>query len=61
MRALFVGVVMATFTVAFVGCSKKIDWDSQNAVRYDKARDGDPKPMGGPGKGKKGAGGVAAP
>ena len=60
MRALLVGVMLATFAAAFVGCSKKIEWDPKSTVGYDKSRDGVPTPKAA-GKGKKGGGGVAAP
>jgi hypothetical protein len=61
MRVMAALLLTAFCAATFAGCSKKVDWDSQSAVKYDKARDGNPVPKGGPGKGKKGAGGVVAP
>jgi hypothetical protein len=65
MRALLSSlVVTAVVLAALPGCSKKIELDPKTTVGYDKARDGEPKTMGGPvgkpgGKGK--GGGIMAP
>ena len=64
MRALLPSLVLAALVAAFTGCSKKIDFDPKTTVGYDKARDGEPKTMGGPvggASGKKKGGGIMAP
>ena len=67
MRTMLVGVfLVAAFGFGLAGCSSKNpQLDSNSTIRYDPARDGEPKEVGGPpakggGKGSKG-GGAATP
>jgi hypothetical protein len=62
MRALLAAIIVASFLCGFAGCSKKVDWNREHTVPYDKARDGMPTVKGGPiGKGKGKGDGVLAP
>jgi hypothetical protein len=51
MRKLFTGIMMAVVTAGLASCSNKVDFNTAATVGYDKARDGEPKTMGGPGGG----------
>jgi hypothetical protein len=68
MRVLLAGAVLvAVLGMGFLGCSSNApQLDTNSTLRYDSARDGVPKDMGGPptkggGKGKSKGGGAAPP
>jgi hypothetical protein len=49
--------LLACCLLAVAGCSgNAVEWNKEATVSYDKARDGEPKVMGGPGGGKMPAG-----